>query len=123
MRVEADGGAVGASPGSPTPVTAEWCRESDPTPRCSLHNHLPGYSLGRVIGGRRPPRESAGVRRPSLFDLARFALFSGVTILAAWIAAFGRVAYTIIMLVVAAALAYAVLDLVDMEIVKRKRRG
>jgi len=50
-------------------------------------------------------------------------LFSGVTILAAWIAAFGRVAYTIIMLVVAAALAYAVLDLVDMEIVKRKRRG
>jgi hypothetical protein len=69
---------------------------------------------------REKPR---GVRRPSLFDLARFVLFSGVTLLAAWIAGFGRVAYTIIMLVVAAALAYAVLDLVDMEIVKRKRRG
>jgi hypothetical protein len=63
------------------------------------------------------------VRRPSLFELAKFVLFSGVTLLAAWVAAFGRVAYTVIMLVVAAALAYAVLDLVDMEIVKRKRKG
>ena len=61
--------------------------------------------------------------RPSLFDLARFVLFSGVTLLAAWVAAFGRVAYTVIMLVVAAALIYAVLDLVDYEIVKRKRQG
>jgi hypothetical protein len=49
-------------------------------------------------------------------------LFSGLIILAAWIAAFGRVAYTIIMLVVGAALAYAILDLVDMEIVKRRPR-
>jgi hypothetical protein len=68
------------------------------------------------------PEKPRRVPRPSLFDLARFVLFSGLTILAAWIAAFGRVAYTIIMLVVAAALAYAVLDLVDMEIVKRKRQ-
>ncbi|HTR70640.1 MAG TPA: hypothetical protein VMH41_10495 [Mycobacteriales bacterium] len=60
--------------------------------------------------------------RPSMVDLARFVLFSGLTILAAWVAGFGRVAYTIIMLVVAAALVYAVLDLVDMEIVKRKRQ-
>ena len=67
------------------------------------------------------PEKSRRVARPSLFDLARFVVFSGVTLLAAWIAGFGRVAYTIIMLVVAAALAYAVLDLVDMEIVKRKR--
>jgi hypothetical protein len=67
----------------------------------------------------RPP----GVQRPSLFDLARFVLFSGLTLLAAWIAAFGRVAYTVIMLVVAAALVFAILDLLDMEIVKRKRRG
>jgi hypothetical protein len=73
--------------------------------------------------GADQPEKSRGLQRPSLFDLARFVLFSGLTILAAWIAAFGRVAYTIIMLVVAAALAYAVLDLVDMEIVKRKRRG
>jgi hypothetical protein len=59
---------------------------------------------------------------PSLADLVKFALFSGVTLLAAWIAGTGRVAYIFIMLVIAAALAYAVLDLVDYEIVKRKRR-
>jgi hypothetical protein len=88
-----------------------------------LHNQLAGYSLGRVNEGVDRPEKSPRVHRPSLFDLARFVLFSGLTILAAWIAAFGRVAYTIIMLVVAAALAYAVLDLVDMEIVKRKSRG
>ena len=58
-----------------------------------------------------------------MFDLARFVFFSGLTLLAAWIAGFGRVAYTVIMLVVAAALAYALLDLVDYEIVKKKRRG
>jgi hypothetical protein len=58
-----------------------------------------------------------------MFDLARFVFFSGLTLLAAWIAGFGRVAYTVIMLVVAAALAYAVLDLVDYEIVKKKRKG
>jgi hypothetical protein len=64
-----------------------------------------------------------GIHFPSFFDLARFALFSGLTLLAAWIAGTGRVAYMMIMLVVAAALAYAVLDLVDYEIVKRKRQG
>jgi hypothetical protein len=62
------------------------------------------------------------VTYPSLFDLVRFALFSGVTLLAAWIAGTGRVAYIFIMLVIAAALAYAVLDLVDYEIAKKKRR-
>ena len=69
------------------------------------------------------PEKPRAFHRPSLFDLARFVLFSGVTLLAAWIAGFGRVAYTVIMLVVAAALAYALLDLVDYEIVKKKRRG
>jgi hypothetical protein len=44
-------------------------------------------------------------------------------LLAAWIAGTGRVAYILIMLVIAAALGYAVLDLVDYEIAKRKRRG
>jgi hypothetical protein len=44
-------------------------------------------------------------------------------VLAAWIAGTGRVAYMMIMLVVAAALAYAILDLVDYEIVRRKRQG
>jgi hypothetical protein len=63
------------------------------------------------------------IHYPSLFDLVRFALFSGLTFLAAWIAGTGRVAYIFIMLVIAAALAYAVLDLVDYEVVKRKRRG
>jgi len=87
-----------------------------------LHNLLPGYSLGWMNGGASHPEKPRRVPRPSLFDLARFFLFSGLTFLAAWVAAFGRVAYTIIMLVVAAALAYAVLDLVDMEIVKRKRQ-
>jgi hypothetical protein len=76
-----------------------------------------------VNQGADDPNKLRRVPRPSLFDLARFVLFSGLTILAAWIAAFGRVAYTVIMLVVAAALAYAVLDLVDYEIVKRKRKG
>ena len=59
---------------------------------------------------------------PSLFDLGRFVLFSGLTLLAAWMAGTGRVAYIFTMLVIAAALVYAVLDLVDYEIVKRKRR-
>ena len=43
--------------------------------------------------------------------------------MAALIAGTGRVAYTLIMLVIAAALVYAVLDLVDYEIAKRKRPG
>jgi len=88
-----------------------------------LREPLPGYSLGRVNDGADQREKSRRVQRPSLFDLGRFVLFSGVTLLAAWVAAFGRVAYTVIMLVVAAALIYAVLDLVDYEIVKRKRQG
>ena len=88
-----------------------------------MHNPLASYSLGRVNDGADQPEKPRRVQRPSLFDLARFVLFSGVTLLAAWVAAFGRVAYTVIMLVVAAALVYAVLDLVDYQIVKRKRQG
>jgi len=81
-----------------------------------------------VTGGTDYPNGSGNIhsrkwnRLPSLFDLVRFALFSGLTILAAWIAGTGRVAYVFIMLVIAAALVFAVLDLVDYEIVKRKRR-
>jgi 4-hydroxybenzoate polyprenyltransferase len=55
--------------------------------------------------------------------MGRFVLFSAVTLLVAWLAGTGRVAYTFTMLVIAAALVYAVLDLVDYEIVKRERRG
>jgi hypothetical protein len=58
-----------------------------------------------------------------LLNMGKFAFFSGLLLLAAWVAGTGRVAYTLMMLVVAAALVYAVLDLVDYEIVKRKRRG
>ena len=63
------------------------------------------------------------VRFPSLFELGRFAVFAGITFFAAWVAGTGRVAYTLIMLIIAAALAFAVVDLVDYEIVKRRRRG
>jgi hypothetical protein len=77
----------------------------------------------RVIGDTDQRKSKGGTFRPMLFNLARFAVFSGLLLLAAWIAATGRVAYVLIMLVIAAALAYAVLDLVDYEIVSRKRRG
>ena len=54
--------------------------------------------------------------------LAKFALLCGVILLVAWMAGTGRVAYMMVMLWIAAALGYAVLDLVDYEIVKRDRR-
>jgi hypothetical protein len=76
----------------------------------------------RVTADRDDPK-SERIPYPSLFDLVRFALYSGLIVLGAWIAGTGRVAYTLVMLVIAAALGYAVLDLVDMEIVKRKRRS
>jgi hypothetical protein len=68
------------------------------------------------------PKRSWNLLYPSLFDLVRFVFYCGLIVLGALIAGTGRVAYTLIMLVIAVALAYAVLDLVDMEIVKRKRR-
>jgi len=68
-------------------------------------------------------RTDRGTGGRLLFDLVRFALFAGLTLLVAWMAGTGRVAYMFVMLVIAGALAYAVLDLVDYEIVKRRRRG
>ena len=56
-------------------------------------------------------------------QLGKFVLLCGVTLLVTWLAGTGRVAYMMVMLWIAAALAYAVLDLVDYEIVKRKRRS
>jgi hypothetical protein len=67
------------------------------------------------------PRSGRSVQYPGLFDLVRFVFYCGLIFFLAWIAGTGRVAYTFVMLVIAAALVYAVLDLVDMEIVKRKR--
>jgi len=57
-----------------------------------------------------------------LIQLAKFALLSGLILFLAWLAGTGRVAYVMVMLWIAAGLAYAVLDLVDYEIVKRQRR-
>jgi hypothetical protein len=54
-------------------------------------------------------------------DLMKFAFFSGVLFLVAWMAGTGRVAYTLTMLLVGAALVFAVLDLLDYEMVKRKK--
>ena len=60
---------------------------------------------------------------PSLFDLIRFAAFAGLTLFVAWMAGTGRVAYDFVMLLIAAALAFAVVDLVGYEMVKKHRRG
>jgi phosphatidylserine synthase len=68
-------------------------------------------------------KSKAGTPFPSLLDLVKFAIFSGLLFFAAWVAGTGRVAYVLIMLVIAGALAYAVLDLADFEIAKRRRRG
>jgi 4-hydroxybenzoate polyprenyltransferase len=58
-----------------------------------------------------------------LIHLAKFALLCGVILFVAWMAGTGRVAYVMVMLWLAAALGYALIDLVDYEIVKRERRG
>jgi hypothetical protein len=58
-----------------------------------------------------------------LIQLAKLALLLGLTVFVAWLAGTGRVAYVLVMLWIAAALGYAVLDLVDYEILKRERRG
>jgi amino acid transporter len=51
-----------------------------------------------------------------------FVLLAGVILFVAWVAGTGRVAYVMVMLWIAAALGYAVIDLVDYELVKRERR-
>ena len=58
-----------------------------------------------------------------LIQLAKFVLLAGVILFLAWLAGTGRVAYMMVMLWIAAGLAYAVLDLVDYEIVKKRRRS
>jgi hypothetical protein len=58
-----------------------------------------------------------------LIHLGKFVLLFGVILFVAWLAGTGRVAYVMVMLWIAAALGYAVLDLVDHEIVKKGRRG
>ncbi|HET8874195.1 MAG TPA: hypothetical protein VFM83_10965 [Gaiellaceae bacterium] len=58
-----------------------------------------------------------------LINLGKFVVLGGVILFVAWLAGTGRVAYVMVMLWIAAGLGYAVLDLVDYEIVKRDRRG
>ena len=58
-----------------------------------------------------------------MIALAKFAALSGLIFFLAWLASTGRVAYVMIMLWLAAGLAYAVIDLVGYEIVKHDRRG
>jgi hypothetical protein len=58
-----------------------------------------------------------------LIHLAKFLLLSGVILFVAWLAGTGHVAYTMVMLWIAVALGYAVLDLIDYEVVRRQRRG
>jgi hypothetical protein len=57
-----------------------------------------------------------------LVHFAKFIALSGVILFVAWMAGTGRVAYVMVMIWIAAAFGYAVLDLVDYEIVKRERR-
>jgi len=52
----------------------------------------------------------------------KFIVGAGLLFFAAWLAGTGRVAYTMIMLLIAAALAYAVVDLVGYVMIKRERR-
>jgi hypothetical protein len=58
-----------------------------------------------------------------LIQLGQFVLLPGVILFVAWLAGTGRVAYVMVMLWIAAALGYAILDLVDMKIVKKDWRG
>jgi len=58
-----------------------------------------------------------------LGHLAKFVVLAGVTLFVAWLAGTGRVMYVLVMLWIAAAFGFAVLDLVDYEIVKRERRS
>jgi len=58
-----------------------------------------------------------------LIHLGKFVFLCGVILFVAWLAGTGRVAYVMVMIWIAAGLAYAVLDLVDYEIVRRDRRG
>jgi hypothetical protein len=58
-----------------------------------------------------------------LIHLGKCVFLCGVILFVAWLAGTGRVAYVMVMLWIAAGLAYAVLDLVDYEIAKKDRRG
>jgi 4-hydroxybenzoate polyprenyltransferase len=58
-----------------------------------------------------------------MLELAKFVCLSGLILFVAWLAETDHVAYVFVMLWIAAAFGFAILDLVDYEIVKRERRG
>jgi len=57
-----------------------------------------------------------------MMHFAKFAFLGALLLFIAWLAKTGHVAYILVMLWVAAGLAYAVLDLAGYEIVKRQRQ-
>jgi heme/copper-type cytochrome/quinol oxidase subunit 4 len=65
---------------------------------------------------------TASSARSLAIEIGKFAFFAALTVVAAWVAATGRVAYMFTMLVIAVALGYAVLDCVGYEIVKKRRQ-
>lgn len=59
-----------------------------------------------------------------LAHILKFVVLSGVIFFVAWLAGTGHVGYVMVMLWIGAAFAFAVLELVDYELVKkRERRG
>lgn len=61
-------------------------------------------------------------RRSLMIEMATLAFVAGVIFLLAWLASTGRVAYVLLMLWIAAGLAFAAIDLIGYELVKKGRR-
>jgi hypothetical protein len=66
-------------------------------------------------------KNKARFHAPTVGELALFAFGSALGFLVAWLATTGRVAYVFVMLLLAGALVYAVIDLVGYELVKKGR--
>jgi hypothetical protein len=64
----------------------------------------------------------ASGRESMVMQLGKFALGAGLIFFVAWLATTGRVAYVMVMLWIAAALGWALLDLVGYELVRKNRR-
>jgi hypothetical protein len=57
-----------------------------------------------------------------MIEMGTLALLAGVIFFLAWLASTGRVAYVLVMLWIAAGLAFAAIDLIGFELVKKRRR-
>jgi hypothetical protein len=80
-------------------------------------------NLRRMTGDAGNPATNRSTPYSMLAHVLKFAFLSGVLLFVAWMAGTGRVAYILIMLLIAAALGFAVVDSVGYAIVKRERRG